>query len=63
MGGQADKSGCVDASKLIEIIKKEFEMSIDIESLIKEIDTDGSGEIEFEEFKSLLKSNYTNDDI
>ena len=36
-------------------------MTIDIEKLIEEIDEDGSGEIEFGEFKTLLKSNYTNE--
>lgn len=54
MGGCEDKSGSVDANKLIQIIKGEFEMTIDIERLIKEIDEDGSGEIEFKEFKALL---------
>lgn len=29
-------------------------MTIDIEALILEIDEDGSGEIEFDEFKALL---------
>jgi Ca2+-binding EF-hand superfamily protein len=29
-------------------------MTIDIEKLILEIDEDGSGEIEFDEFKALL---------
>lgn len=36
-------------------------MTIDIEGLIKEIDKDGSGEIEFEEFKMLLKSGFANE--
>ncbi len=31
MGGNPDKSGSVDASKLIAIIKDEFKMTIDIE--------------------------------
>ena len=31
-------------------------MTIDIEKLIEEIDEDGSGEIEFDEFKALLQS-------
>ena len=31
-------------------------MTIDIEKLIDEIDEDGSGEIEFDEFKALLQS-------
>ena len=54
MGGKADGSGIVDASKLIDIIKNQFEMTIDIEKLIAEIDEDGSGEIEYEEFERLL---------
>ena len=56
MGGEADGGGCVDATKLIRTIKEEFEMTIDIEKLIEEIDEDGSGEIEFDEFKALLAS-------
>ena len=55
MGGEADGDGCVDAKKLIQTIKEEFEMTIDIEKLIEEIDEDGSGEIEFDEFKALLQ--------
>ena len=54
MGGEPDGGGCVDAKKLIETIKEEFQMTIDIERLIEEIDEDGSGEIEFDEFKALL---------
>ena len=54
MGGDADAGGCVDAKKLIMTIKEEFQMTIDIEKLIEEIDEDGSGEIEFDEFKALL---------
>ena len=55
MGGQPDGEGCVDAMKLIRTIKEEFQMTIDIEGLIDEIDEDGSGEIEFDEFKALLQ--------
>ena len=54
MGGEPDGGGCVDATKLIKTIKEEFQMTIDIEALIEEIDEDGSGEIEFDEFKALL---------
>ena len=54
MGGEADGGGCVDATTLIKTIKDEFQMTIDIEKLIEEIDEDGSGEIEFDEFKALL---------
>ena len=31
MGGGEDRSGCIDAQSLINIIKKEFEMTINIE--------------------------------
>ena len=67
MGGNKDKSGSVDAKKLIQVLKNEFKMTIDIEvisicicnisffqKLINEIDTDGSGLIEFDEFAILL---------
>ena len=54
MGGEADGDGCIDADKLIDVIKNKFEMTIDIEALIQEVDEDGSGEIEFDEFKQLL---------
>ena len=58
MGGEADGGGCVDASKLIQTIKEEFQMTIDIEQLIEDIDEDGSGEIEFDEFKHLLSGSF-----
>jgi len=62
MGGDEDGGGCVDAEKLIATIKKEFEMTIDIEALINEVDEDGSGEIEFDEFKELLGCGGGDDD-
>ena len=57
MGGDEDGGGCVDAEKLISTIKQEFGMTIDIERLIEQIDEDGSGEIEFDEFRALLSGN------
>eukprot|EP00744_Colponema_vietnamica_P001450 GILI01002402.1.p1 GENE.GILI01002402.1~~GILI01002402.1.p1 ORF type:complete len:149 (+),score=45.92 GILI01002402.1:143-589(+) len=54
MGGNPDKSGKVDAEKLIRVIKHEFGLTIDIEGLIRSVDTDRSGSIEFDEFKLLL---------
>ena len=56
MGGQPDGDGAINADKLIETIKNEFEMTIDIEKLIEEIDEDGSGQIEFDEFTALLQA-------
>lgn len=55
-GGTTDKRGHVKRETLVKIIKQDFGLTIDIEELINKIDTDGSGEIEFEEFKILLSS-------
>ena len=54
VGQYLDSRGLRNAAKLIKTIKDEFQMTIDIEKLIEEIDEDGSGEIEFDEFKALL---------
>ena len=35
-------------------------MTIDIEKLIQEVDEDGSGEIEFDEFRALLAAEGSN---
>ncbi len=53
-GGQPDKSGHVKRETLVQIIKVDFGLTIDICKLIDMIDADGSGEIEYGEFKSLL---------
>lgn len=53
-GGKSDKSGIVQKDTLVKIIKHDFGLTIDIEELIHKIDADGSGEIEYSEFKSLL---------
>ena len=54
MGGEQDGSGNINAALLIDIVKNQFQMTIDIESLIKEIDEDGSGQIDYDEFMQLL---------
>ena len=56
LGGLANKDGSIDAKQLIDIIKNQFQMTINIEKLIQEIDEDGSGLIEYDEFMSLLSS-------
>ena len=62
MGGQPNGDGFINAETLVKTIKEDFEMTIDIENLILQIDEDGSGEIEFGEFKSLLGEEGGNDD-
>ena len=54
LGGGSNGDGAVEAERLIQIIKKEFEMTIDIEGLIAEVDEDNSGVIEYDEFIKLL---------
>ena len=56
MGGNSDMSGHIDAQKLIQVIKEEFNMTIDIVKLIEDVDEDGSGKIEYGEFKTLLSN-------
>ena len=56
MGGLENGEGSIDANRLIKIIKEDFEMTIDIVKLIQDIDEDGSGEIEYDEFRNLLSS-------
>ena len=62
MGGETDGEGHIDAEKLIKTIKDDFEMTINIEELINEIDEDGSGQIEFDEFYKLLQSGASMED-
>lgn len=54
LGGDAEKTGVVKVDKLRAICKK-FELTIDIDQLVREIDTDNSGNIEYEEFKAMLQ--------
>jgi Ca2+-binding EF-hand superfamily protein len=56
-GGQQDKNGCISRKVLEDIIKNQFQMTIDLDRLLAIIDQSGDGEIQFEEFKSLLGKN------
>lgn len=55
-GGNEDKSGKVKGDTLIKIVREDFGFTIDIEDLIRKIDTNGSGAIDFEEFSALLSA-------
>ena len=54
MGGNEDKSGEVDSNLLIDIVRNQFQMTIDIERLIDEIDDNQDGTLQYDEFKQLL---------
>ena len=59
-GGNADKTGHVDRRTITRIIKDDFGLDIDIEKLIDGVDTDGSGEMEYDEFELLLSGKAMN---
>eukprot|EP01012_Entosiphon_sulcatum_P001569 TRINITY_DN1029_c0_g1_i1.p1 TRINITY_DN1029_c0_g1~~TRINITY_DN1029_c0_g1_i1.p1 ORF type:complete len:436 (-),score=83.86 TRINITY_DN1029_c0_g1_i1:8-1264(-) len=60
LGGNRDKSGQVDANQLREAVRL-FELTIDIEKLLSDVDSDGSGLIEFSEFASMLENGTANE--
>lgn len=63
MGGDPNGRGYISLEKLKQVIQKDFELTIDIDvscvvnwqRLIKDVDRDSDGGIDYEEFKSLLK--------
>lgn len=54
LGGNADKSGTISVALLKEIMDK-FGLFLDEKKLLEEIDVDGSGSIDFFEFKTLIQ--------
>ncbi|GMH40898.1 hypothetical protein BSKO_08802 [Bryopsis sp. KO-2023] len=54
LGGNPDMTGEVSTEKLRQTIK-EFELTIDMDALIKAADTNGTGMIEYKEFKTILQ--------
>eukprot|EP00899_Mesostigma_viride_P014781 jgi/Mesvir1/23303/Mv20999-RA.1 len=53
MGGNPDKTGEVDGRK-ISRAAQDFQLSINVEQILRELDTDGSGYIDYDEFRSLF---------
>ena len=52
-GGNADKTGFVN----IEVVSRtlsNYGVNIDLKALLGDLDTDGSGEIEFDEFELMM---------
>ncbi|CAG9324804.1 unnamed protein product [Blepharisma stoltei] len=56
MGGNIDRSGVVKKQKLIDIIKVEFGLTIDIEAMFEEAGLDVEDELNFYDFTCLLES-------
>lgn len=55
LGGQQDKEGSVSKEMLIIILKEEFELTIDLEEMLRKIGGDND-EIEYYQFCVLLET-------
>jgi calmodulin len=54
MGGNEDMTGVVDAQRLAKVIKEDFGLTIKIDELLHDLDTNNDGQVNYEEFKFLL---------
>jgi Ca2+-binding EF-hand superfamily protein len=52
LGGHHDRGGDINADDLRNACRR-FHLTIDIDAMLKEVDEDGSGSIEYNEFKSM----------
>lgn len=59
-GGGPGKDAFIDRKVLEEIIKNEFEMTINIKELLDSVDENGDGEIQYAEFKMILDESKKN---
>eukprot|EP00919_Chromeraceae_sp_WS-2016_P037790 GHVR01090244.1.p1 GENE.GHVR01090244.1~~GHVR01090244.1.p1 ORF type:complete len:149 (-),score=28.91 GHVR01090244.1:110-556(-) len=55
LGGNEDKTGYINNDLLIKIVKDNFGLKIDMEALVKELDKNHDGKIDFDEFAALFK--------
>lgn len=55
MGGNSDKTGVVRKQKLVDIIKIQFGLTIDIEQMFDEAGIETDGDLEFNDFVMLME--------
>lgn len=53
LGGSLDHTGSIDSDKLKKIIN-DFSLTVNIDELLELLDSDGSGQIEYDEFRLLF---------
>eukprot|EP00878_Enallax_costatus_P021168 GHUV01022401.1.p1 GENE.GHUV01022401.1~~GHUV01022401.1.p1 ORF type:complete len:153 (+),score=61.32 GHUV01022401.1:679-1137(+) len=53
LGGKPDKTGQISTEKLRATIK-EFELTLDIDRLVREVDSNYSGFLDYQEFKKIM---------
>ena len=56
MGGNSDKTGAVKKQKLVDIIKTQFGLTIDIEQMFEEANIETDKDLEYPDFVCLLES-------
>ena len=56
MGGSPDKKGVIRKQKLVDIIKIQFGLTIDIEAMLEEAGLDAYEDLTFSNFTNLLES-------
>ena len=56
VGGEDDAGGEVDLAQMKSVIR-EFNLKVDIDRIVQEMDTDGNANIDFGEFADLLREN------
>ena len=56
MGGNSDRTGAIQTDKLTAACQ-EFGLTIDINALIREVDDDGNGTVDFDEFTMMMSTN------
>lgn len=54
LGGNPDRTGFIENTKLIKVVRDEFGMTIKLDRLIEELDIDKDGKISFTEFQNLF---------
>jgi len=54
MGGKPDRTGFINAESLRKVIKDDFGLTIKIDELLDDLDSNNDGFVNFDEFKSLL---------
>lgn len=56
LGGDIATNQSIDKQKMINMIRHEFALTIDVNRLIKEMDLNADDNLDFQEFKKLLNS-------
>eukprot|EP00916_Digyalum_oweni_P015879 GHVL01026054.1.p1 GENE.GHVL01026054.1~~GHVL01026054.1.p1 ORF type:complete len:149 (+),score=26.49 GHVL01026054.1:10-456(+) len=54
LGGKSDKTGDLNTEYLVQLVEQDFGLTIDIQKILRELDVDGNGKIDYNEFTLLF---------